>query len=88
VQEKNGKTVLSYIATGGTIMSRIDYKTGAVKPSFNVEDLADVVPDAISHSTTRMIELMKILSEDITCEHWKKISHAVYEEIKNGLKEL
>jgi glutamyl-tRNA(Gln) amidotransferase, subunit D len=86
VQEKNGKTVLSYIATGGTIMSRIDYKTGAVKPSFNVEDLADVVPDAISHSTTRMIELMKILSEDITCEHWKKISHAVYEEIKNGSK--
>lgn len=85
-QEKSDKITLTYIATGGTIMSRIDYKTGAVKPSFNLEDLTDLIPDAISYTNVRMIELMKLLSEDITYEHWKKLSQTIYDEINKGSK--
>jgi len=86
IQEQKNKIIISYIATGGTIMSRIDYKTGAVKPSFHLEDLTDLIPDAISYTNIRMIELMKILSEDINSEHWKKISQTIYNEIKTGSK--
>ena len=33
------------MSTGGTIASKVDYRTGAVKPALDAEDLYSVVPE-------------------------------------------
>ena len=36
---------VSIISTGGTIASRVDYRTGAVRPALSASDLYSVVPE-------------------------------------------
>src|SRR5881409_4121013 len=36
---------VAFISTGGTIASRVDYRTGAVQPALTAADLASVVPE-------------------------------------------
>jgi glutamyl-tRNA(Gln) amidotransferase subunit D len=44
-EQKPGLPKVSIISTGGTIASRVDYRTGAVKPALDAEDLYSVVPE-------------------------------------------
>jgi len=73
------------IGTGGTILSRIDYRTGAVKPSYNIEDLIELIPEAKNRGI-KMIELFKLFSEDMQARHYEILSSKVYEEIISGAK--
>lgn len=36
---------IKIIATGGTIASRVDYKTGAVSPAYSAKDILELVPE-------------------------------------------
>jgi len=83
VQKTDQLSNIVYIGTGGTIMSRIDYVTGAVKPSFKIEDLLELLPQIKEKTNVKMYELFKIFSEDITTEHWSKLAEVIYEEFKN-----
>jgi len=65
-------------------MSKIDYRTGAVKPSFNVEDLIKLLENYGEEFKINMIELFKIFSEDITIQHWKKLAETIYNEFRTG----
>ena len=40
-----GLPKVAIISTGGTIASRVDYRTGAVQPALTAADLASVVPE-------------------------------------------
>src|SRR5713226_1500971 len=40
-----GLPKVAVISTGGTIASRVDYRTGAVQPALTAADLASVVPE-------------------------------------------
>lgn len=79
-----GLPILTLIGTGGTIMSRIDYETGAVKPSFSVNDLLEIVPELKGKYNIEMLELFKIFSEDMTPQLWEEITLKVAEVIKKG----
>ena len=72
------------MSTGGTIASRVDYKTGAVNPALTAQDLYDAVPELRDHANIRARVLMSLLSENITTSDWTKIARAVVSEIKNG----
>ena len=78
----NGKTV-SIIACGGTIASRIDYKTGAVYPATTPEELLSSFPK-IDPITVRAKTLFSMLSEDMAPGHWVEIAKAAHAEIKGG----
>ena len=43
-----GLPKVAIISTGGTIASRVDYRTGAVQPALTAADLASVVPELSS----------------------------------------
>ncbi len=75
---------MTLVGAGGTIMSRIDYVTGAVKPSFTVADLVEIVPGVTEKYDVKMIELLKIFSEDMKPEYWSRMSETVAKEIMNG----
>ena len=61
-----GKKHVSLLATGGTIASKVDYKTGAVSPSEDIGFISDRVKDVEVSSET----IDNILSENITPEKW------------------
>lgn len=77
---------LSIVSTGGTIASRIDYRTGSVTSQFNASDILVAIPELASIANYRTIPLATILSENMTPAIWQQLARAVYEEIKGGAK--
>ena len=81
---KDDLPLVAILSTGGTIASRVDYKTGAVNPALTAQDLYDAVPELRDHANIRARVLMSLLSENITTSDWTKIARAVASEINNG----
>ncbi len=80
-----GLPVVTILSTGGTIASRVDYRTGAVEPALTAEDLYSFVPELASEANVKAKVLYSIFSENLTANHWKQIAEAVAEEINSGV---
>lgn len=78
------KPNVTLLGTGGTIASRLDYRTGAVIPAFSPGELYGAVPELadIANLTTKRI--YAIFSENVTPEIWLGTAKAVVDEIKAG----
>jgi len=83
-EKKKGLPNISILSTGGTIASKIDYRTGAVTSQFSADDILHAIPELedIADFNCRMI--YSILSENMRPSYWVELARAVYEEIKNG----
>jgi len=75
---------LSIVSTGGTIASRIDYRTGAVTSQFDAEDIIRAIPRLVTIARYRARKLYTILSENMNPAIWKELAEAVFQEIRNG----
>jgi len=82
-ENKNLPTA-SILSTGGTIASKVDYRTGAVNPALTAQDLYDTVPELKNHANVRAKVIMSVLSENIRPSDWTKIAKSVASEIKEG----
>ncbi|MFH0817757.1 MAG: Glu-tRNA(Gln) amidotransferase subunit GatD, partial [Candidatus Micrarchaeota archaeon] len=78
------KPVVAILSTGGTIASRVDYRTGGVVPAFSAEDLARAVPELAKIAFIRGKSIMNLLSENIRPEHYKYMAGAIANEIAEG----
>lgn len=73
--QKKGKPGISLIATGGTISSRVDYNTGAVKPLMSPQQLFFLAPKLLDIVKVNKIERpFSVLSENMDAKHWQKIA--------------
>jgi glutamyl-tRNA(Gln) amidotransferase subunit D len=79
-----GLPTVSLLSTGGTIASKVDYKTGAVSPALSAQDLYDVVPELGNIANVRTEILCNILSENMTAEKWSMIADAVGKRVLEG----
>ncbi len=79
-----GKPNVTIVGTGGTIASRVDYRTGAVYPAFTPEDIYSSVPELAKIANIRVIEACNVFSEHITPDLWVKIGRVVAKEINGG----
>ena len=77
---------LAIVSTGGTIASRIDYRTGSVTSQFNANDILTAIPDLKEIANYRTIPLATILSENMTPAIWQELARAVYGEIRSGAR--
>ncbi|MEM1855171.1 MAG: Glu-tRNA(Gln) amidotransferase subunit GatD, partial [Desulfurococcaceae archaeon] len=77
---------VALLSTGGTILSKIDYETGAVKPSLNVGELLEWAPELAEVSFIEVREVLRIFSEDMTPALWIKIAEEVYKVLSSGYK--
>jgi glutamyl-tRNA(Gln) amidotransferase subunit D len=75
---------VAILSTGGTIASKVDYKTGAVNPALSAKDLYDAVPELRHQANVRAKIVMSILSENIRPSDWTKTAKSVAAEIKDG----
>ncbi|MDK2928468.1 MAG: glutamyl-tRNA(Gln) amidotransferase subunit [Methanococcus sp.] len=83
--EKNKKLKnISILSTGGTVASRVDYKTGAVHPAFTADDLIRAVPELMDVANIKGKVILNILSENMLPAYWKMTAEAIKEEIENG----
>lgn len=74
----------SILSTGGTIASKVDYRTGAVNPALSAQDLYDTVPELRNYARVNAKVIMSVLSENILPSDWTKIARKVASEIKDG----
>jgi len=84
VNKTHGLPDLSIISTGGTIASRIDYRTGSVSSQFDASDILTAIPELAQIANYRTLPLAAILSENMTPAIWQELARAIYTEIKNG----
>jgi glutamyl-tRNA(Gln) amidotransferase subunit D len=77
---------VSIISTGGTIASKVDYKTGAVSPALSARDLYQSVPELGELANIRTEILYSLLSENLTPEKWTSMARTIAIHIKDGAK--
>src|SRR3972149_7593393 len=72
------------LSTGGTIASRVDYRTGAVRSALSASDLYGVVPELGDIAQVETEIVFSLYSENITPRHWGEIAKTVADKISNG----
>jgi glutamyl-tRNA(Gln) amidotransferase subunit D len=76
---------VTIFSTGGTIASRVDYRTGAVEAALSAEDLYSFVPELASEANVTAKVLYSLFSENFTAKHWKEIATTVSDEVRSGV---
>ena len=79
-----GKPSVKLLGTGGTIASRLDYRTGAVIPAFSPGELYGAVPELADICNLTTEKLFAVFSENMGPEQYKVLAMAIGEEIKKG----
>ncbi|WP_300609624.1 Glu-tRNA(Gln) amidotransferase subunit GatD [Methanohalophilus sp.] len=75
---------ITILSTGGTIASKVDYRTGAVTAQFSADDIVKAIPELEDIANIRGRVITNILSENMKSETWVDLAHAVAEEIEKG----
>jgi glutamyl-tRNA(Gln) amidotransferase subunit D len=83
-EQKPNLPKVTIISTGGTIASRVDYRTGAVKPAISAKDLYSIVPELSDLAGIDTEILFSVFSEDLTPKHWTETAKTVAKHISKG----
>jgi glutamyl-tRNA(Gln) amidotransferase subunit D len=73
------------MSTGGTIASRVDYRTGAVRSAISASDLYGVVPELSDIAKVDTEIVFSIYSENLTQQHWTQLAKTVVKRIEQGV---
>jgi len=76
-----GKPTIAILHTGGTIASKLDYRTGATVPVFTAEEMVEMFPELTQIANIRAKIVFQMFSEDMEPEHWSAIADKAYKEL-------
>jgi glutamyl-tRNA(Gln) amidotransferase subunit D len=79
------KKNVTLLGTGGTIASRLDYRTGAVIPAFTPGELYGAVPELADIANLTTKKLFGVFSENMGPEQYIALATAIGEEIEKGV---
>jgi glutamyl-tRNA(Gln) amidotransferase subunit D len=77
IEKIAGLPKILLLSTGGTIASKIDYRTGAVTPVLTAEELNSSVPELAKIANIDTQVLFSEYSENIIPEHWLQIAEKI-----------
>ncbi|CAG1771340.1 partial L-asparaginase 1, partial [uncultured bacterium] len=80
------KPRVKLLGTGGTIASRLDYRTGAVIPAFSPGELYGSVPELADICNLETEKLYGVFSENMGPEQWVGTARAIGREIEKGVQ--
>ncbi len=69
------------LGVGGTIASRIEYATGAVKPAFSQQELLNAVPELAEIANIETESIFNIFSEDMKPSYWIRLAKKIADRI-------
>jgi len=75
---------VAVLSTGGTISSRVDYRTGGVSADFTAEDLVEMVPELKNVANIKAKKIMSKMTEDFTAADWIFIAQEVVKALKTA----
>jgi len=81
-----GLPKVKLLGTGGTIASRLDYRTGAVIPAFSPGELYGAVPELAEICNLETEKLFAVFSENMGPEQYKKLAISIGKEINKGVE--
>ena len=84
IGENKNLPKVALISTGGTIASKIDYRTGGVHAALSASELYQSVPELASHAAIDPEVLLSEYSENLKPEHWTMIAEKVADKVKSG----
>ena len=73
------------LGTGGTIASRIDYRTGAVHPAVSSAELHSLVPELSTVARVEPEIMFDVFSENMTPKHWAKVARRIQKAVEDGV---
>jgi len=79
------KANVKLLGTGGTIASRLDYRTGAVIPAFSPGELYGAVPELADICNLTTDKLFGVFSENMGPNEYKELARAIGREIEDGI---
>ncbi len=79
ILKKGGLPKVLLLSTGGTIASRVDYRTGAVTPVLTAQELNSSVPELSEIANMDSKVLLSEYSENIMPENWLEIAKKIKE---------
>ncbi len=79
------KASVKLLGTGGTIASRLDYRTGAVIPAFSPGELYGSVPELADICNLETEKLYGVFSENMGPPQWIGTAEAIGKEIEKGV---
>ena len=80
--QKNLPTV-SVLSFGGTISSKVDYKTGGTYADYTAEDFVEMLPELEDAANIRAEKVMGIMSEDMNPAHWDLMARRIAKELND-----
>ena len=75
---------LSLLSTGGTISSKIDYRTGGVMPALTAKELNDSIPELKKIANIDPEVVLSEYSENIRPDHWKLMAKKIANNVLSG----
>lgn len=76
---------VSILSTGGTISSRVDYRTGGVYADYTAEDFVEMCPELLSIANIKVRKVMSVMSEDMLAEDLKALAKIIYDELQTDV---
>ncbi|WP_461632480.1 Glu-tRNA(Gln) amidotransferase subunit GatD [Labilibaculum euxinus] len=81
----DGQPAVKLFGTGGTIASRLDYRTGAVIPAFSPGELYGSVPELADICNLSTEKVFAVFSENMGPKQYISLAIAIGKEIENGI---
>ncbi|MBW2970160.1 Glu-tRNA(Gln) amidotransferase subunit GatD, partial [Candidatus Woesearchaeota archaeon] len=81
IKEKKELPTIAILSTGGTISSRIDYRTGGVYADYTAEDFIAMCPELQEVANVKAKKIMSVMSEDAMPENWVQMAEEVLKVI-------
>jgi glutamyl-tRNA(Gln) amidotransferase subunit D len=76
---------IALISTGGTIASKIDYRTGGVSAALSASELYASVPELEKYASIDTDVILNEYSENLKPEHWTMIANKIAEKVKSDM---
>jgi glutamyl-tRNA(Gln) amidotransferase subunit D len=77
---------IAILHTGGTIASKVDYRTGGVTSDFSPEELISLFPELKKIANIESELISQMWSDDLRFKHFSFIAKKIEEHVKKGVK--
>jgi glutamyl-tRNA(Gln) amidotransferase subunit D len=75
---------IALLGTGGTIASKVDYRTGGVSPALSASEIYASVPELENYASIEPEVLLNEYSENLKPADWTIIAHKIKEKVASG----
>ncbi|MFQ5474715.1 MAG: Glu-tRNA(Gln) amidotransferase subunit GatD, partial [Candidatus Nanoarchaeia archaeon] len=75
---------VSLLSFGGTISSKVDYRTGGVYADYSADDFVQLCPELLGIANLNPQKILSAMSEDYSSKEWKQMAKAIAKELNGG----